>query len=110
MTQSVRVEFVRIGSGSISTNNILKGPPPSSAQTISVTTTATAGSSRPQVPSDTSDGSNGAVRLTAFENAVYVTWGADPTATLSNSLILMPGVPEVIFVPDGQKLSFISAT
>lgn len=108
MAQSVRVEFVTLGKGEGGKpENVVVGlldtPAPA---TLSVSNTATSSGARPQVPTDAAWG--GAVRLTAITNAVYVAWGADPTASLTNSLRLVPDSSEILFIPDGSKLSFIA--
>lgn len=107
MAQSVRVEFVTLGiGGNGSPENVLRatGNPPT-GQTLAVSNAATASADRPTV----SGGEFGqSVRLTAIGNPVYVTWGANPAATLANSVRLAVESPEVVYVAIGHKLSFIA--
>lgn len=105
MAQSVRVELVRIkqsGEAAGVVQQILSGA------TLSVSDTATASGSRPLAPNISIDNRGVCYRLTAKTNPVFVTWGDDPTATLANSMELTPGLPEVIYVLHGDRLSFIA--
>ena len=108
MAQSVRVEFITLGSGGkASPENVIRGVKTVPvSETLVVSNTATVASDRPQAPSNADYGQ--AVRLTAIENPVFVTWGDDPTATLTNSVRLAVEVPEIVYVDDGDLLSFIA--
>lgn len=106
MAQTVRVEFVKLGKGNPGSPENVVTTIVGTPATISVSNTATSSGNRPQVPTDTEWG--GAVRLTAIGNPVYVAWGEDPTATLTNSLRLAVETPEVVFIKDASKLSFIA--
>jgi len=105
MAQSVRVELVRIkqsGEAVGVVQQILTGI------TLAVSNTATASGSRPVAPNVSIDKRGVCYRLTAITNPVFVTWGENPTATLANSMQLVPGLPEVIYVLHGDRLSFIA--
>lgn len=107
MAQTVRVEFLKLGGGGQQVSpehgaKALIGTP----VVVPVTGTATAGVSRPQSPADTYV----AVRLTAQGGAAYVAWGEDPTATDSNSVLMIPGAePFVVTSVRGVKFSFLAA-
>ena len=106
MAQSVRIEFLHLSvAGPI---NLIKAVEAASIDDFAVTSTATAAGSRPSVPDGGIDRTFSAVRLTASDYPVYVAWGDDPTATLTNSVKLLPGIPEVIVMRDGDKMSFIA--
>lgn len=107
MAQSVRVEFVALGRGG-APENIVRSLEAASIHNLAVTNTATAAESRPAAPSGGGDSFGCAVRLIAKQNPVFVAWGTNPTATLTNSMELVPGIPEVVYLKDGEKLSFIS--
>ena len=103
---TIRYEFLSLGKGGESSPvNVIRGNPPD-AGTLEVGTSATTPASRPRIPEDRDWGN--AVRLIADEAPIYVTWGMNPTATLTNSLMLLPGIAEVIYVQDSMLLSFIS--
>lgn len=115
---SVRYEWIKLGRADstkipgISTggiaDNVIAGIIGTSGD-LPVTTTATAANSRPAAPTDVADKIY--ARLTAIDGPVFVAQpGSNPTATLTNSLRLSPGIPEVIAVKSGDKLSFIGAT
>ncbi len=107
MAQTVRIEFVKMGGGGqqVSPDQGVKsliGTP----VIVPVTGVATAGGARPQAPTDTYV----AVRLTAQGGAAYVAWGDDPTATDSNSVVLVPGAPPFLITSvRGAKFSFLAA-
>lgn len=105
MAQSVRIEFVQLGEGGAPIN-IIRGLEADSI-TLAVTNTATAEVDRPEVPVGGSDRFGTPVRLTAKENSVFVAWNGDD-ATLTNSLELFVGIPEIIYIKDGGSLSFIA--
>jgi hypothetical protein len=107
MAQSVRIEFVELGEGG-APQNIIRGLNGVAINNLAVGNTATTAGNRPQAPAGGRDKWGVAVRLTAKTNPVFVAWGTDPTATLTNSLQLAVGIPEVIYVKDGDKLSFIA--
>lgn len=71
---------------------------------VAVTTSATADASRPTAPASTD---RLYARLTAIDGPVHVLKGVSPTASLTNGLRLVVGVPEVLAIKPGEKLSFI---
>lgn len=103
----VRYEFLNLGTGgSGSPSNIIRGKQPVSGF-IEVGPTATAADDRLSVP--VGDEWGKALRLTPMGDVpVFVSWGANPTATLLNSLMLLPSVSEVIYIEDGAKISMIA--
>lgn len=111
MATSARVEFVTMGVGPLYNGvhaNVLRQRLQSDA-ILAVTGTATSGGSRPTAPAaSAAPGEQIYARVTAIEAAIYVAWGADPTATATNSLMLVPNVAEMIPVAGGDKLSFLA--
>jgi hypothetical protein len=75
-----------------------------SRSALSVTGTATSAGSRPVAPSV--DGPLYA-RVTAVTGNSIAEFGADPTATQTNGLLVIEGGVELIPVLAGDKLSFI---
>lgn len=105
---SVRYEWIKLGRSVGTTgwaDNVITDTIGSGA-TLTVTTSATAANSRPVAPNSGKVGELYA-RLTAIDGPVHVEKGTDPTATLTNGLRLVPGVPEVLAVAPGSLLSFI---
>lgn len=69
---------------------------------LAVTGTATTAGSRPVAPA----GARYA-RVTAVDGNVIVAWGADPTASQTNGIVIPAGMVEPVPIEEGQKLSFI---
>lgn len=108
MTVSTKIEIVHVGEGldvSRSARNVIHGLAQTLA-TISVTTAATLGGSRPVVPA--SDRRIYA-RITPIDGNVIVAWGADPTASDTSGIIVTAGTTELIHVRPGELLSLIEA-
>lgn len=103
MPTKVRVEWITLGLGGWA-ENVIKDW--SDGVTLDVSTTATDAGDRPTAP--TGGDVMAYARLTATGGPVYAAKGADPTANLANSLRLANGIPEVVGVMDGHKLSFIT--
>ena len=74
---------------------------------VTVNGTATAGASRPQNP--VGSGFTHALVI-PIDAMVLVEAGADPTATQGSRLLALPGLQDVIRVPEGHRLSFITRT
>lgn len=104
----VRVEFLDLGKGGdASPLNVIRATKPFKAVTVEVSSVVTAPASRPLVPKSGEWGC--AVRLISVgADPVYVAHGTDPTATKENSLMLVPGQPEVVYFKDDSRLSFIA--
>ena len=113
MAARARVEFVRLGSGEKDDSvhaNIIRSVL-SSVAVLAVSSSATSSGSRPTAPTAaTGSGRPLYARVTCLDNPIYVAWGADPTATATNSLLLPAGTTEVIPVAAGDKLSFLEVT
>lgn len=112
-TQSVRVEFVKLGSGDRGGNplNMISGLLAPAIQALAVTVSATASGSRVVVPG--AAGARVAVRLTAVGDIVHAYGdesGVGADATLTNGLRLVPALPVIMMFKGGTKLSFISET
>lgn len=101
---TVRLEFLNVSTitwNSVQNQPLIRGLV-GTPQDITVTGTATTSGSRPVVP----DACYFA-RVTAFDAAVIVAWGDDPTAAVGSGLVIAAGRSEQIPVVPGNKLSFI---
>lgn len=105
---SVRYEWIKLGRSVGTTgwaDNVITDSVGAGGN-LTVTTSATTANQRPKAPSGGRVGEL-YVRLTAIDGPVHVEKGTDPTATLTNGLRLVPGVPEVLAVAPDNLLSFI---
>lgn len=113
MAARARVEFVTMGIGQNADGvhtNIIRSRLQSDAL-LAVSTSATSAGSRPTAPAaSASPGRQIYARVTCLDNPIYVAWGADPTATATNSLMLTANGVEMIPVASGDKLSFLEVT
>ena len=106
----VRVEWITLGFNSSGGNeNVLSKQIGSAVSVAGITTTATVAGNRPVAPAVGSIGQNSGLhaRISGVEGNSIVAWGADPTASQTNGLLIMAGGVEVIPVDPGQKLSFV---
>lgn len=110
---SVRYEWIKLGSGDGTripgrstagiADNVIADIIGTSGN-LAVTTTATSSGNQPTAPDDPN---KIYVRLTAIDGPVHVLKGANPTVTLTNGMRLVAGIPEVLAIKSGEKLSFI---
>lgn len=101
---TLRVEWVNLSVGPLNDGgaaNVVVGVLGAAAK-FSVTGTATAAGSRPAAPA----GARYA-RVTVTSGNAIVAWGADPTASQTNGLLVPAGTSELVPVAAGEKLSFV---
>lgn len=108
MAARARVEFVTMSRAAAGRHdNIIRSLIAATA-ILAVSTSATSAGSRPTAPATAP--ADTYARVICLDNPVYVAWGPDPTATATNSLMLTPGVAEMIPVGPGDKLSFLEVS
>jgi hypothetical protein len=101
---TLRVEWVKLSVGPLNDGggaNIISGLVGSGAK-FAVTAVATTAGSRPTAPAGAHYG-----RVTVTSGNAIVAWGADPTASQTNGLLVAAGNSELIPVAAGEKLSFV---
>ena len=101
---TLRVEWVTLSVGPLHDGggaNII-GATFGGAEKFAVTGTATTAGLRPVAPA----GARYA-RVTVTSGNALAAWGADPTASQTNGLVIPAGNSELIPVAAGEKLSFV---
>jgi len=109
---SIRIEYVSLGGGpgDDGRQNIIYSVLGSEGAPLAVTSTATSGGSRPEVD-EFGGRATTYVRLTAIGDSIYMAHGADPTAAATGaSLRLAQDIPEVVRIPAGNLMSFVTIT
>ena len=100
---TVRVEWITLGIDplkDLAHDQIIKSVE-GSAESVTATTTAVQSSAAPSV--------SGLLytRLTATSGNAVVAWGDDPTATQTNSILIVEGGVEVVPIAPGGKVSVL---
>lgn len=104
MAVTVRYEWIYLGKGGYAENVIKRVL--GAARTDVLTTTPTAPI---EIPDGHVDGDL-YLRACADEATCVVQWGANVAVTLSNSLALYPGIPEVVAVDSDWQVQFRKET